>query len=393
MTQLGVTTEQDRREAEAKEEKAARLRYVNELKGADDRWVTVKVAARITGVSEAMANRWVTSGRIPMKGNPLAREADLVGQEGRTRQVRLNDVREIRPILYPALATETAVNTLNIKDIPKEMARVSAEAAQIAEDHQTLMGKYDELLAVMAQWEASLREQGETFAGQVLVQGEAFAGQAHELQEEYRRLLQQQQEIQAKQLSLVEARIEKELQIQSQACDQLWQTWREMESARREEMQRVSNQQEKLTNAQGELFGKLEAYHEQGQLFAQQQQQSWAAFQRQVNAGLARSEAAFRENIGTTENRLRADKTRLEETLLQQLSSVRQDIDAEIAGLRQQVGSLEQQLKQAEERAARWEQVATEKVALADQMVQIVAALTARGILPLSSSEKKKPTN
>src|SRR5215472_2301191 len=66
------------------------VQYVEELAGPEeypegDAWLSIIDAARITRTSEAMARRWVTSGRLKVKKEP-------VGIPPRTRLVRLSDV-------------------------------------------------------------------------------------------------------------------------------------------------------------------------------------------------------------------------------------------------------------------------------------------------------------
>lgn len=52
-----------------KARKNTHIQLVQELDGPNDRWITVVDAARMTGASESMANRWVTSGRLQIRGN------------------------------------------------------------------------------------------------------------------------------------------------------------------------------------------------------------------------------------------------------------------------------------------------------------------------------------
>src|SRR5689334_22986131 len=90
---------------------AEHIKYVQDLTNTDDAWITIPHAARITGASESMANRWVRSGRLPIRGNPDTGQEELVGIPPRTRSCRLSDVKKIRPILYPDLVTGPAVRT------------------------------------------------------------------------------------------------------------------------------------------------------------------------------------------------------------------------------------------------------------------------------------------
>src|SRR5690348_14966786 len=91
--------------------KEDRTRYVEDLASPEeypgDAWISITDAARITRTSEAMARRWVTSGRLPVK-------KDAVGIPPRTRLVRLSDVAKIRPIVDPTAAITGEVRKLDL---------------------------------------------------------------------------------------------------------------------------------------------------------------------------------------------------------------------------------------------------------------------------------------
>ncbi len=181
---------------------------MQELAGPDDQWITVVDSARMTGASESMANRWVTSGRLPIRGNPETLEEDRVGNPPRTRQYRLSDVAAIHPILYPEQAVSTVVRTLHLLSIPQEVSRLTREHQQIAADHQRLMQKLTELLeavdAIRVQFHREMQQQGEDHRRQVHVLQEELAPQLQEaearlqaslrtLSEQYREAVQAMQ--------------------------------------------------------------------------------------------------------------------------------------------------------------------------------------------------------
>ncbi len=97
------------------------VQYVEELAGPGDAWISLTDAARITRTSEAMARRWVTSGRLKVKKEP-------VGVPPRTRLVRMSDVASIRPIVDPTAAITDDVRKLDLPSIPRQQV-------QIMEDH------------------------------------------------------------------------------------------------------------------------------------------------------------------------------------------------------------------------------------------------------------------
>ena len=117
------------------EEKAAqedRIQYVDELASVEDypdgdAWISLTDAARVTRTSEAMARRWVTSGRLKVK-------KEAVGIPPRTRLVRLSDIAAIRPIVDPTAAITGEVRKLDLPSIPRQQL-------QIMEDHQKLLAR------------------------------------------------------------------------------------------------------------------------------------------------------------------------------------------------------------------------------------------------------------
>jgi len=115
--------------------KGDRLRYVEELASPEeypgDAWISITDAARITRTSEAMARRWVTSGRLPVRKEP-------VGLPPRTRLVRISDVAKIRPIIDPTAAITDEVRKLDLPSIPRQQQ-------QIVQDNQRLLKETEAL--------------------------------------------------------------------------------------------------------------------------------------------------------------------------------------------------------------------------------------------------------
>jgi hypothetical protein len=177
------SSQDDRRAGNSSKARHDLIKYVEELAGPGDAWITVVDAARITGSSESMANRWVTSGRLPIRGYTEMQQGELVGVPPRTRQCRLSDVARIRPILYPEQAISPIVRTLNLPSIPKEVGRLTLEHQQIAADHRQLMQRLTEL-------QEAIDTSREQFQREMHQQGENHLNQAR-LVESYRRQGQQ----------------------------------------------------------------------------------------------------------------------------------------------------------------------------------------------------------
>ena len=126
------TFDPKQRKAEEKAAQEDRIQYVEELASAEDypdgdAWISLTDAARVTRNSEAMARRWVTSGRLKVK-------KEAVGIPPRTRLVRLSDVAAIRPIVDPTAAITGEVRKLDLPSIPRQQL-------QIMEDHQKFLAR------------------------------------------------------------------------------------------------------------------------------------------------------------------------------------------------------------------------------------------------------------
>jgi hypothetical protein len=115
-----------------------RIRLIDDLAGPDDAWITITDAARITRTSEAMARRWVTSGRLPVK-----RQA--VGVNQQTRLVRLSDVAAIRPIIDPTAAFSDEVHKLDLPSIPRQQAHILREHERLIQQVQQSQQAVNEL--------------------------------------------------------------------------------------------------------------------------------------------------------------------------------------------------------------------------------------------------------
>ena len=111
------TTPSESSTSSQKNDKAERVRYVEALAGPEDAWVSITDAARITRSSEAMARRWITSGRLPIKRQP-------VGLNQHTRMVRLSDLATIRPIIDPAAAISDEIRRVDLPSIPRQQAQI-----------------------------------------------------------------------------------------------------------------------------------------------------------------------------------------------------------------------------------------------------------------------------
>lgn len=141
-------------------------RYVEVLRNKDeypegDAWISITDAARVTRTSEAMARRWVTSGRLAVRKEP-------VGLIPRTRLVRLSDVAAIRPIIDPTAAITNEVAKLDLASIPRQQLQIMEEHERLSREAATLeqsiveirdrLNRQDQLSSALEQQLTSLDE-------------------------------------------------------------------------------------------------------------------------------------------------------------------------------------------------------------------------------------------
>jgi chromosome segregation ATPase len=142
-----MDTEQRKAQRDAGKEDL--VQFVEELAGPEayppgDAWISLTDAARVTRTSEAMARRWVTSGRLPVK-------KEAVGIPPRTRLVRISDVAKIRPIVDPTAAITGDVRKLDLPSIPRQQQ-------QIMQDYQRIMSEAATLQQTVAQFTEETRQ-------------------------------------------------------------------------------------------------------------------------------------------------------------------------------------------------------------------------------------------
>ncbi len=109
----------------------AQERYVEELAGPDDCWLSMTDAARVVGIHDKTIHNWVKTGVLPVRPGGA-------GMNKRTRQVRRSDLAELTPIINPDAGIAT-------RDGSTYLASVPAELAAIKTDYQHLLTLVTEL--------------------------------------------------------------------------------------------------------------------------------------------------------------------------------------------------------------------------------------------------------
>ena len=115
-----------------------RTRYVEELEGQDDYWLSITDAYRICRVQDVSIRRAIASGRLPVR-------AQGAGDNKRTRFVRASDLpRANFPILDSGAAITSDIRKVDILNIPLQIQRLVEQLAQIQEAQHTLSERYQQ---------------------------------------------------------------------------------------------------------------------------------------------------------------------------------------------------------------------------------------------------------
>jgi hypothetical protein len=136
-------------------EDTSQVRYVDELQGPDDYWLTITDAARATRRQDITIRRWIAKGQLPVRRRK-------VGLNQRTRQVRASDLMELTPIIDPAGAITSEEGRLDLKSIPVQQREIQAVQKQlfttVADIHRELLVQITDLQQQAEQGAATMRE-------------------------------------------------------------------------------------------------------------------------------------------------------------------------------------------------------------------------------------------
>ena len=349
------------------------IKYVQELSDIDDAWITIPHAARITGASESMANRWVKSGRLPIRGNPDTGQEDLVGIPPRTRSCRLSDVKKIRPILYPDLVTGSAVRTLDVPSIPLEVARITTAQEQINNNHQQLRDELARLQDAFSnstvQFCHDLQQQREDLHHQIREAYEAAVAQLQQAEEQLRgmqqsvssNLTEQQKDLQALRSELHEANASHKATI-----DDLYRDVSQRHADIQAELVATAEEERQATTSRMQVLREeLEKAREQQQALMDQ---SLLAYQQHVDKTLVN----LKQQIISEASQRQKQLVRLSE----QIEGTAQQFDLFFKATNQYQEGLAKQLEQAGQRTAQLEHIINEqnmRLTRVEALEQIVA--------------------
>jgi hypothetical protein len=121
-------------------QKNDRTRYVEELEGQDDYWLSITDASRICRVQDVSIRRAIASGRLPVRKQGA-------GDNKRTRFVRASDLpRANFPILDAGAAITSDIRKVDILDLPLQIKRLTQLLTQIQATQTLELGKMREEL-------------------------------------------------------------------------------------------------------------------------------------------------------------------------------------------------------------------------------------------------------
>jgi chromosome segregation ATPase len=242
------TSPAEQRKAEQEGGRDDLVQYVEELAGPEeypegDAWVSLTDAARITRTSEAMARRWVTSGRLKVKREP-------VGVPPRTRLVRLSDVAKIRPIVDPTAAITGDVRKLDLPSIPRQQV-------QIMQDHERLTRQIERALEASKQHEATTHAALEQVTARIRELSEDLSHQLSAHRDELQRALDQVAQQHEALAAVVRDQAHQIERSRDELADQARQHRQELEQLRVDLVGQLHTAQAVLHQAQQELERRL----------------------------------------------------------------------------------------------------------------------------------------
>jgi hypothetical protein len=275
------------------------VQYVEELAGPEeypegDAWISLTDAARITRTSEAMARRWVTSGRLKVKKEP-------VGVPPRTRLVRLSDVAKIRPIVDPTAAITGDVRKLDLPSIPRQQL-------QIIQDHERLTRQIELALEASRQHEASTHAALEQVTARLRELSEDLSHQLSTHRDELQRALDQAEQQHEALAAVVRDQAHQLERSRTELADQASQHQQELERRLIEQANQVDQvrrdlqeQQEALTTLRRDMTALVE----------QQMREVWTALE-QVKRDQAQDGAQRNARLEKVEQRIEQVATQAE---------------------------------------------------------------------------------
>ena len=107
------------------------IKYVEELAGPEDYWLSLTDAARATRRQEVSIRRWIAKGLLPVRQRK-------VGLNQRTRQVRASDLQTLTQIVDPSAAITSDEGKLDLVSLPRQQQVILKEYKQASTQMRAL---------------------------------------------------------------------------------------------------------------------------------------------------------------------------------------------------------------------------------------------------------------
>ena len=326
------------------------VRFVEALADEQDYWLSLTDAARITRTSEAMARRWVSSGRLPVKKEP-------VGINQRTRLVRASDVARLRPIVDSTAAITDEIHKLDLLSIPRQQAQILQEhqrlLAFVQEGRQRIEEHINHTRLALEQGAAELQQQAQKWDQRFTLQQTAWQ-QAINLQQQRYETLNTQFDHWNHQTEQRTKHLEEKGKQQQQALGTM------------------ANQLERVQFTAQETFQEIQRYLDR---LDQSLHQQGDQISRELTTQIQLQEDRFQEAQGKTEETLASSvlaQKRMQDDLrdLQQRLATQQE--TLMTSIEQQGNEVKQSLEQ------RWSELEQKKDAHGETLEQRLEAVVAQ---------------
>jgi len=319
------------------------LRFVEELADENDYWMSLTDAARITRTSEAMARRWVSRGRLPIRKEP-------VGINQRTRLVRASDVARIRPIVDPTAAITDDIHKLDLLSIPRQQEQIMHDHQRVLELAQRMRQEIEEHFnqnrITLEQGAMELQQQMKEWDRRFALQQGAWQ-QALDLQQQHHEALVIQVDHQMQEIEHRTDELKEQGKQQQQAQQSLTAQFEKVRATMQEALQEVQQHLKRLDQ---------DFRHQADQMY------------HDLTARLKQQGERFQDDLGGIEETL-AYYDQAHKQMQQDMMDVQQGFltqrETLMAHIEQQRGEVERVLEQ------RWSELAHERTAQSERMETI----------------------
>ncbi len=301
----------------------AQERYVEELAGPDDCWLSMTDAARVAGIHDKTIQNWIKNGVLAVRPGGA-------GMNKRTRQVRRSDLAELTPIINPDAGIATRDGSVYLASVPAELAGIKAD--------------YQRLLALVTAFPQQVQMQTAEMMGGL----SALSGTLEERDQRHLHRMETVESTLSEQIARMQEVILSEVrqveeQLGQRLRDQMTQTQDSLSALLTSHGERMlhqleaiattlSRQEQERKQQDRQIAEQAERRHQEFiSLIEQQDQQDserLATYGSEVERILREVREEIGKHIGTTGGDLGAHLERLEATILKEMRLAERRIDA-----------------------------------------------------------------